>query len=225
MSISRLLSAQNLSKRYASAAGGVVALDGVSVSFNPGTMSAIMGPSGSGKSTLLNLLAGLDVPTTGEVFLGDEVISRFAERERARLRLGHFGFIFQSYNLIAVQNAWQNVAFPMGLAGIAAAERKERALALLDDFGLAARAYHLPHKLSGGERQRVSVARALANQPEVLFADEPTGNLDSKSGRSVMQALRQVATQGCTVIVVTHDHRLLPLVDKVLTLEDGKLSV
>ncbi len=202
----------------------MVALGGFNYTFPTGSITAFMGPSGSGKTTLLNLLAGLDTPTTGAVALGGVVLSTLPERQRAELRLRRFGFVFQSYNLIAVQNAWQNVAFPMGLAGVPAAERKTRALTLLKRFGLEARACHLPHKLSGGERQRVSVARALANDPDVLFADEPTGNLDSKSCKVVVAALRQAADEGRTVVLVTHDLRLVNEVDRVLELSDGHLE-
>jgi len=218
------LEAHQLRKIYPDPGGEVVALAAFSCVFPAGTITAIMGPSGSGKTTLLNLLAGLDTPTSGEVRLGEAVVSALPEIARAEVRLRRFGFVFQSYNLIAVQNAWQNVAFPMGLAGVGAAERKEKALGLLGRFGLAARAHHLPHKLSGGERQRVSVARALANDPEVVFADEPTGNLDSKSGKVVLSALRQAADEGRIVVLVTHDQRLVSGVDRVLELSDGVLE-
>ncbi len=218
------LEAHQLRKIYPDPGGEVVALAAFSCVFPAGTITAIMGPSGSGKTTLLNLLAGLDTPTSGEVRLGEAVVSALPEIARAEVRLRRFGFVFQSYNLIAVQNAWQNVAFPMGLAGVGAAERKEKALGLLRRFGLAARAHHLPHKLSGGERQRVSVARALANDPEVVFADEPTGNLDSKSGKVVLSALRQAADEGRIVVLVTHDQRLVSGVARVLELSDRVLE-
>lgn len=219
-----VLSALNLSKIYRDPSGEVTALADFSHTFPAGEVTAIMGPSGSGKSTLLNLLAGLDVPSSGLVTLNAREVSSLSENERAALRLLEFGFVFQSYNLVAILNAQQNVAFPMGLAGVDAATRKERALALLERFGLAERANHLPYKLSGGERQRVSVARALANNPSVVFADEPTGNLDSKSGAVVLQTLREVAEEGRTVIVVTHDPRLVEKVDVVLELTDGILK-
>ncbi len=219
-----MLSASDLSKVYKDPSGDVTALAGFSYAFRAGKVTAIMGPSGSGKSTLLNLLAGLDVPSRGSVILDSKEVSSLGENRRSELRLREFGFVFQSYNLVAVLNAQQNVAFPMGLAGVDAAARKERALALLARFGLAERANHLPYKLSGGERQRVSVARALANNPSVVFADEPTGNLDSKSGAVVLQTLREVAEEGRTVIVVTHDPRLAEKVDVVLELADGVLK-
>lgn len=218
------LAARHLRKTYPDPSGEVVALRDFSYTFPNGAITAVMGPSGSGKTTLLNLLAGLDTPSAGTVTLGDAAVSTLPERARAELRLRRFGFVFQSYNLIAVQSALQNVAFPMGLAGVSAAERRARALALLKRFGLEARARHLPYKLSGGERQRVSVARALANDPDVIFADEPTGNLDSKSGQVVMQALRGAAAEGRTVVLVTHDTGLVGQVDRVLRFADGTLE-
>jgi putative ABC transport system ATP-binding protein len=222
--VDALLTASDLRKTYPDPGGEVTALQGFSYAFPAGQITAIMGPSGSGKTTLLNLLAGLDTPTSGTVKLDGKVISARPENARAEVRLRRFGFVFQSYNLVAVLNAWQNVAFPMGLANVGPAERKARALELLRRFGLERRAHHLPHKLSGGERQRVSVARALANDPSVIFADEPTGNLDSKSGRVVIAALREAAQEGRTVILVTHDLRLIDEVDGVLELADGVLE-
>lgn len=219
-----VLEAVDLSKVYDLPSGCVTALEHFSCQFAAGAITAVVGPSGSGKSTLLNLLAGFDVPSSGEVYLQGREISRLTDRERADLRLQAFGFVFQSYNLISVLTAAQNVAFPMGLAGVSGSERRRRAQDLLDRFGLSARVNHLPFKLSGGERQRVGVARALANDPTVLFADEPTGNLDSKSGVLVLEALRNVASEGRCVIVVTHDYRILDKVDRVVRLEDGVLK-
>ncbi|MEM6431033.1 MAG: ABC transporter ATP-binding protein, partial [Deinococcota bacterium] len=219
----QVLDAVNLTKTYPHPSGDVLALNTFSGSFQAGEISAIVGPSGSGKSTLLNLLAGFDVPSQGSVHLDGQLISNLPDRDRADLRLTSFGFVFQSYNLISVLSAAQNVAFPMGLAGVPRQERRQRSRELLSRFGLAKRTNHLPFKLSGGERQRVSVARALANNPSVLFADEPTGNLDSKSGTLVLDALRDVAREGRCVIVVTHDYRMLDKVDRVIQLEDGLL--
>lgn len=182
-----------------------------------------MGPSGSGKSTLLNVLAGLAVPSSGSVFLNQVNFSLLSENQRADLRLKNFGFVFQSFNLVAVLTALQNVAFPMGLANVAKDERETRARALLERFNLGHRLHSLPHKLSGGERQRVALARALVNNPEVIFADEPTGNLDSKSGKLVLDALREVANEGRTVILVTHDLNLASMADTRLEMKDGCL--
>ncbi len=218
-----VLRAEQLSKSYVSPSGNVTALSDFTHTFQLGNITAIMGPSGSGKSTLLNVLAGLDVPSSGSVFLADKNISNLLERERADMRLSKFGFVFQSVNLVAVLTALQNVAFPLGLAGVAKTEREEKAKGLLERFGLGHRLQSLPYKLSGGERQRVALARALANNPDVIFADEPTGNLDSKSGRLVLEALRDVASEGRTVILVTHDVELSRLADVVLELRDGLL--
>jgi putative ABC transport system ATP-binding protein len=218
-----VLRADKLSKLYRSPAGDVSALQEFSHSFQPGHITAVMGPSGSGKSTLLNVLAGLDAPSSGSVFLGDTNISEQPERERARLRLKKFGFVFQSFNLVAVLTALQNVAFPMGLAGVSKSEREEQARRLLGRFGLSHRLHALPYKLSGGERQRVALARALVNNPDVIFADEPTGNLDSKSGELVLEALQDVATEGRTVILVTHDINLASRADVRLEMKDGLL--
>lgn len=217
-----MLSARHLSKTYQTAAGEVHALEAFSHAFNAGSVTAIVGPSGSGKSTLLNLLAGLDTPTAGEVSLNETVITTLPEERRAELRLREFGFVFQSFNLISVLSAQQNVAFPMGLAGISRSERLAKAAALLEKFGLTERLNHLPYKLSGGERQRVALARALANNPKVIFADEPTGNLDSKSGEVVLNALRSVADEGRTVIIVTHDLALAERADAIVRLKDGR---
>jgi putative ABC transport system ATP-binding protein len=218
-----VLRAEKLSKIYRSPAGDVTALKDFTHSFQPGQITAVMGPSGSGKSTLLNVLAGLDVPSSGSVSLANINISQLREHERADLRLKKFGFVFQSFNLIAVLTALQNVAFPMGLAGVSKSEREEQAKGLLERFGLSHRLHSLPHKLSGGERQRVALARALVNNPDVIFADEPTGNLDSKSGQLVLEALRDVATEGRTVILVTHDRSLASMADVRLEMKDGLL--
>ncbi len=218
-----MLRAVSLTKTYRTPAGIVAALTAVDAEFRPGTLTTIVGPSGSGKSTLLNLLAGFDLPTSGDVFLGGTSLASLSEQGRAQLRLHRFGFVFQSFNLIAVLSAWQNVAFPLGLAGTDAATRRTKATALLTRFGLEQRADHLPSKLSGGERQRVGLARALVNDPDVVFADEPTGNLDSRSGKAVLAALREVAAEGRTVVVVTHDLSIADQADAVLELLDGRV--
>jgi putative ABC transport system ATP-binding protein len=218
-----VLRAEQLSKIYPSAAGDVIALKDFTHQFESGYITAIMGPSGSGKSTLLNVLAGLDTPSSGTVFFETVIMSQLPETQRADLRLNKFGFVFQSFNLVAVLSALQNVAFPMGLAGIEKRERENQAKELLERFGLGHRLHTLPYKLSGGERQRVALARALANNPDVIFADEPTGNLDSKSGELVLQALRDVASEGRTVILVTHDTGLSSLADVILEMRDGQL--
>lgn len=216
-----MLRAEGVSKTYRTGAVAVQALAGVSATFPAGRMTAIVGPSGSGKSTLLNVLAGFDVPGSGAVYLGSENLAELSEQQRCDLRLHRFGFVFQSYNLIGVLSAEQNVTFSMALAGVAPAVCAARTSELLERFGLGTRAGHLPHRLSGGERQRVAIARALANDPDVVFADEPTGNLDSASGAQVLAALAEVAADGRTVIIVTHDHDIADRADERLELRDG----
>ena len=216
--------ASSLSKTYRTPAGDVHALRHFDHGFEPGRVTAILGPSGSGKSTLLNLLAGFDVPSAGAVWLDDVAIHRLPEKERAGLRLRSFGFVFQSFNLVAVFTALQNVALPLGLAGMNAREREARARAALDRVGMLHRAHHLPHKLSGGERQRVALARALVNDPKVVFADEPTGSLDSSNGALVLSALEQVAQDGRSVVLVTHDIALAGRADVRVHLRDGRLE-
>jgi putative ABC transport system ATP-binding protein len=218
-----VLKAVGLAKTYRTPSGDIDALRDFDHEFESGRITAVMGPSGSGKTTLLNLLAGLDTPTDGQVTLDGTSIGALSERQRAELRRTSFGIVFQSFNLITVLSARQNVALPMALAGQPFGLRVRRAQELLGRFGLTQRAEQLPHRLSGGERQRVALARALANDPRVLFADEPTGNLDSTAGAVVLGALREIADEGRTVIVVTHDPALSQHADTVLTLRDGRL--
>jgi putative ABC transport system ATP-binding protein len=221
--MSVVLAAVDLARTYRTPAGEVTALRGVSHRFEAGRVTAVAGPSGSGKSTLLNLLAGFDRPSQGRVEVDGTSLGRLPERERAGLRLRRFGFVFQASNLISVLPAERNVAFPMGLAGVPRNERKARARELLARFGVAHRARALPARLSGGERQRVALARALANDPDVVFADEPTGNLDRASGAEVVAALRDVAQDGRTVVVVSHDPAVAHAADVQLRLVDGRL--
>ena len=222
--MSAMLGAVDLVRTYRTPAGDVEALRGVSHRFEPGRVTAVMGPSGSGKSTLLNLLAGFDRPTTGHVEIDGVRLGRLPERELARLRLRRFGFVFQASNLVTVLPARRNVAFPMGLAGVGRGARDRRAMELLERFGVAHRADALPAKLSGGERQRVALARALANDPDVVFADEPTGSLDRASGAEVVAALAEVARDGRSVIVVTHNPEVADAADRRLRLVDGRLA-
>lgn len=220
-----VLEAMSLSRTYVTPGGNVHALVHAEHRFERGCVTAVVGPSGSGKSTLLNVLAGFDRPTGGSVHLDGTAMHDLDERELARLRLARFGFVFQASNLISVLPAWRNVAFPMGLAGIARGDRRDRALALLSRFGVAHRAEALPQRMSGGERQRVAIARALANDPDVVFADEPTGSLDSDTGAGVVAALRDVASDGRTVIVVTHDPDVAAAADVVVRMVDGRTFV
>lgn len=222
--LAAVLRAEDLTKTYRSPAGEVHALRSFAHAFEPGSVTAVVGPSGSGKSTLLNLLAGFDVPTSGGVWIDTTALHEASESRRAALRLHRFGFVFQSFNLVTVLTARENVEFPMGLAGVAPAARRRRADALLERFGLAARAHHLPSRLSGGERQRVALARALANDPDVVFADEPTGALDTQTGQEVVRALADVAAEGRSVLLVTHDEALAAIAATRLRLRDGRLE-
>ncbi len=218
-----MLRAQNLSKRYRQGSVTVTALENFSYDFPPGA-TAVVGPSGSGKTTLLNLLAGFDRPSSGEVVLAGTRIDRLGEDERAGVRLQSAGFVFQSWNLLPTLTALENVAFPLLLAGRRPAARRERALTLLERVGLAGRANHRPNQLSGGEQQRVAIARALALEPAVLFADEPTGNLDSAAGRKVLELLLEHASGERRLVLVTHDLEIAGLADRVLSLRDGRLA-
>jgi putative ABC transport system ATP-binding protein len=203
---------------------GVKALDQVTAEFPPGSFTVVTGPSGCGKSTLLSLLGGLERPTYGEVWLGAHCLSRMGENALARLRRAGVGFVFQAFHLLADLTAEENVAMPLRLAGRGEAEVRARVAGLLEAVGLGGRARHYPHELSGGEQQRVAVARALANRPAVLLADEPTGNLDSRSGAEVITLLRRFNREhGQTTVVATHDPALIAEASRVLQLRDGRV--
>jgi len=217
-----VLKAQNLTKRYRQGETWIEALKGFSYDFPPG-VTAVVGPSGSGKTTLLNLLAGFDTPTEGEVYLAGNPMHALGEDDRAGVRLAHAGFVFQNWNLLPTLTALENVAFPMLLKGVPAKERTERARALLAEVGLAHREDHFPRQLSGGEQQRVAIARALALDPLVLFADEPTGNLDSAAGSRVLELLLRQAQGERRVVLVTHDLEIAARADRILRLKDGEL--
>jgi putative ABC transport system ATP-binding protein len=210
-------------KVYGSGATEVRALDDVSVTFECGRMTAIMGPSGSGKSTLMHCLAGLDDVSSGEVWLGDVLLSRLHERQRTKVRRDRVGFVFQSYNLLPTLTALENIELPLRLAG----RKSDPAWfhTVIDRFDLASRLLHRPSELSGGQQQRVAVARALLSRPDVIFADEPTGNLDSRAGGEVLELLRRAVTDlGQTVVMVTHDPGAAAIADRVVFLADGRIS-
>jgi putative ABC transport system ATP-binding protein len=199
----------------------VHALAGVDMTIEEGTFQAIMGPSGSGKSTLLYLLGGLDRPTSGRIIVGGHPLEKLDENALAAYRRRFVGFIFQSFNLIPSLSAWENVAFPMRFAGISRRERQRRAFALLERVGLADRRHHKPTELSGGQQQRVAIARSLVNEPRLVLADEPTGNLDTTSGQSIMDLLAELYRDGRTVLVVTHDPRMAAYATHQIFLLDG----
>lgn len=201
----------------------VVALDGVTTQFVRGTFTAIMGPSGSGKSTLLQCAAGLDQPTTGSVLLEDHELSEMSETELTKLRRDRIGFVFQSFNLLPVLTVRQNVTLPLRLAGRKPA--RGRVSTVLEQVGLAKRSHHRPSELSGGQQQRVAIARALVTDPAVIFADEPTGALDTRTARDILALLQHAArTAGQTIVMVTHDPVAASYADRVLFLADGRLA-
>lgn len=203
-------------------APAVTALDAVSLSVSPGEIVGISGPSGSGKSTLLHLLAALDVPTSGTVTVAGEDTSALTDRERARLRLEHVGVVFQRFHLLSGLSARANVALPLVELGVPKSERRERARELLERVGLGDRVTHAPGELSGGEQQRVAVARALATDPEVVVADEPTGELDTETGAQILDLFEAAAADGAAVVVASHDRPTIEHADRVVELRDGK---
>ena len=210
------------SRRYRAGAGVVIALDAVSVALGRGRFTAVVGSSGSGKSTLLHCLAGLDTVDTGAVYLGDTELGRLSDRELTRLRRDRIGFVFQAFNLLPILTAAENIALPARLAGRAADRDWTRRV--VDALGLSDRLGHRPGQLSGGEQQRVAVARALVGRPEVVFADEPTGNLDSRTGAELLRFLRRSVDElGQTVVMVTHDPAAAGYADRTLVLSDGRI--
>jgi putative ABC transport system ATP-binding protein len=214
-----------LCKHYGSGATAVRALDEVDFVAERGEFVAIMGPSGSGKSTLLHVLGGLEAPTSGEVTVAGRRVDGADDRDLTRLRRGHLGFIFQFFNLLPSLSATENVFLPALIARDRTGDMEERALALLERVGLGDRATHTPSELSGGQQQRVSIARALFLEPEIVLADEPTGNLDSRSGGEVLAILRDIASvDGRTVVMVTHDPAAAAIADRVVFLRDGRIA-
>ncbi len=219
---SAAVAARALTRRYGDGESAVDALRGVSLEVPAGQFTAVMGPSGSGKSTLMHLLAGLDRPSAGSVHVGGQEISTMGERQLTKLRRKHIGFVFQSFNLLPTLTAEENVTLPLTIARV---KRPAGELdSLLDRVGLTDRRDHKPSELSGGQQQRVAIARALVAKPTVLFADEPTGNLDSRSGAAVLALLRDAVTlDGQTTVMVTHDPRAASAADRVLFLADGRI--
>lgn len=201
----------------------VHALDGVNLDIAPGSFTVIMGPSGSGKSTLLYLLGGLDRATSGQIWVNGKELEGLDENDLGLYRRKSVGFIFQSFNLIASMSALQNVIFPMRFAGIPRGERHKRAVRLLNQVGLGKRALHKPTELSGGQQQRVAVARALVNNPALILADEPTGNLDTTSSFAIMKILKELNEDGRTIVVVSHDARMRQFASHMVYILDGKI--
>jgi putative ABC transport system ATP-binding protein len=201
------------------------ALNGINVDIRRGEYISIMGPSGSGKSTLFNAIGGLDKPDSGSVFINDVDMAQLDANELAFLRCHTIGYIFQTFNLVTVMTALENVRLPTIFAGMTTDDGTERAIALLDMVGLGQRRHHKPSELSGGQQQRVAIARALANNPSIILADEPTGNLDSKTGTEIIDLLRKLnQEQGVTVISATHDFKMLDVSDRIIWIRDGTVD-
>ena len=222
--VAPFIAINNLRKSYALGGAVVHALAGVDLTIDAGTFHSIMGPSGSGKSTLLYLLGGLDRPTAGQIVVDGAALQEMDENALAAYRRSVVGFVFQSFNLISSLSAWENVAFPMRFTGVARRERRERAFALLERVGLADRRLHRPSELSGGQQQRVAIARSLVNEPRLVLADEPTGNLDTASGQSIMELLAELHSDGRTIVVVTHDNSVAEHAHRAIRLRDGLIE-
>ena len=219
-----VLEAKQLAKTYETGSAKVLGLRGVDISIERGEFVAIMGPSGCGKSTLLNLLAGLDRPTAGEVWLDGQRIDGLSETDLARLRRRKVGFVFQFFNLVPTLSAVENVELPLLLVGRRRREARRSANELMSDLGIPEKAEAAPAELSGGQQQRVALARALANTPDVVLADEPTGNLDSAAARDVLGLFREARSRGQTLLLVTHDASVASAADRVITLRDGLVA-
>ena len=212
-------------KVYRQGESEIAALDGISLEIPKGAFAVIMGPSGSGKSTLLHLIGGLDRPTRGDLLVDGRLIGQMADDDVTLFRRTKIGFVFQFFNLLPTLTALENVALPLVLDGVAKAEADFRAEALLEKVGLHARKHHLPEEMSGGEIQRIAVARALAFNPPLLLADEPTGNLDSKNGDAVLSLLREInKNDGCTIVLVTHSQEAASYGDRRIVLKDGRVE-
>ncbi len=218
-----LLEARDVWKIYGSGESATYALRGVNITIDEGEFVAIMGPSGSGKSTLMHILGALDVPTKGKVHIMGRDVSGMNEKERAEVRRKIIGFVFQQFYLSPNLRVWENVALPLLFAGVPAEKRRKRAMELLKEVGLEEKAEKFPNQLSGGQQQRVAIARALANDPKVILADEPTGNLDSKTGKRIMELFTDLNKRGKTLVVVTHDPSIAAYAEKVYHVRDGKI--
>ena len=220
-----IIETNNLQKHYQVGEVQVPAVDGVNLNIREGEFVCISGRSGSGKSTLLSLLAGLESPTDGEVVILGKHLEQMNEQERGRFRRDHIGFIFQAYNLLPQFSSWENVAVPLEIRGIPLEQRREKAMEALEMVGLRDHAEHRPTELSGGQQQRISIARAIITRPGIVFADEPTGNLDSRTGTEVMSLLTDLFRRwGITFLVVSHDEDMNRYTDREIRLKDGKIE-
>jgi len=219
-----IIRTENLKREFTVGSEKVEALKGINLSVNKGDFMSIMGPSGSGKTTLMNIIGCLDTPSSGEYYLNDQLVNELDEDSLARIRNKEIGFVFQSFHLLAKNSALDNVLLPMKYAGGDMNEAVIRAKFVLDQVGLSDRISHGPSELSGGQQQRVAIARALVNKPSILFADEPTGNLDSKTGEDVMNLFKDLNEQGQTIILITHEEDIANQSKRILTIRDGLIE-
>jgi len=218
-----MMELKQITKTYNNGKIELEALKGISLKIDQGEFVSVIGPSGSGKSTFMNILGCLDTPTTGEYYFENKEISHFTEDELAEIRNQKIGFVFQKFNLLTKLNVFENVELPLMYRGMNSKERKERALSLLEDVGLGNRLGHIPSELSGGEQQRVAIARALAGDPSLILADEPTGNLDSKSGKEIMDIFKVLSKKGRTIVLITHDMDVATHAKRIVSIKDGVL--
>ena len=218
-----MIKVTDLSKVFRTEEIETTALNGVSFEINDGEFVAIMGPSGCGKSTLLNILGLLDNPSGGSYKLLDNEVGQLKEKERTKFRKGNIGFVFQSFNLIDELNVYENVELPLRYLNISAGERKQKVTEILKRMGISHRAKHFPQQLSGGQQQRVAIARAVVSNPKLILADEPTGNLDSKNGKEVMELLSELNQEGTTIVMVTHSQKDAAVAQRVINLFDGQI--
>lgn len=219
-----MIDVRGLVKRYRVGTHTIDAVAGVDLQIDRNEYVAVMGPSGSGKSTLMNIIGCLDSPTAGEYYLNGSKVSDLSDDKLATIRNREIGFVFQTFNLLPRANAVQNVELPLVYAGVPAAQRRRRAMEALDSVGIANRATHRPNELSGGQRQRVAIARALVNKPSIILADEPTGNLDSRTGEELMGVFREIHQSGNTIIMVTHEEEVASHGSRILHLKDGRIE-
>ncbi|SFI92637.1 ABC transporter ATP-binding protein [Terrisporobacter hibernicus] len=219
-----MIQIKNITKTYRMGNEKFKALDDVTLDIEKGDFVAIVGQSGSGKSTLMHIIGGIDKPSLGQVLVENENISEFNDKQMSKYRSSKTGFIFQSFNLENKQTALENVMMPLIFSGVAKKQRKEKAMKSLEMVGLKDKVLNTPTQLSGGQRQRVAIARALVNNPEIIFADEPTGNLDSKSGNQIMNLLQELNNKGYTIIMVTHNNEQAKLAKTVIKIKDGKVE-
>ena len=219
-----IIKTENLTKDYETGTQVVSALKGINLSVEKGEFLSIMGPSGSGKTTLMNIIGCLDSPTNGSYYLNNKSVSKLDDDELAKIRNEEIGFVFQSFHLLARNTAFDNVMLPLKYAGVSKEEATKRSNDVLDLVGLSSRSKHTPAELSGGQQQRVAIARALVNQPSILFADEPTGNLDSKTGQDVMSIFKDLNKNGQTIILITHEDSIAKQSNRIITIMDGLIK-